>query len=148
DAMADGGTISIDARTVDVPAGSIEAGQAAGRYVEIEVNDTGAGIAADILPNIFEPFFTTKEAGKGTGLGLSVVYGIVRQSGGLITVDSWKRRGTSFRILLPYMDEDPAMMTSTPTFRPSIQRGSERVLLMEDAPVVRNVVRGILERYG
>jgi two-component system cell cycle sensor histidine kinase/response regulator CckA len=104
DAMPDGGKLSV--RRPQTSARS-EAerlsykGMPAADYVMIEVRDTGTGIPADIVDKIFEPFFSTKEVGKGTGLGLSTVYGIIKQTGGFIYVDSEAGKGTSFRILLP-----------------------------------------------
>jgi two-component system cell cycle sensor histidine kinase/response regulator CckA len=103
DAMPDGGKLTV--KTANV--GAAEAGQLAFKgmpaadYVKIEITDTGTGIAAEIRDKIFEPFFSTKEVGKGTGLGLSTVYGIVKQTGGFVYVDSEVGRGTSFLIFLP-----------------------------------------------
>jgi len=103
DAMPDGGKLTV--RTANV--GAAEAGQLAYKgmpaadYVKIEITDTGTGIPAEIRDKIFEPFFSTKEVGKGTGLGLSTVYGIVKQTGGFIYVDSEVGRGTSFLIFVP-----------------------------------------------
>jgi len=103
DAMPDGGKLTV--RTVNV--GSEDSsqlaykGMPAAEYVRIDISDTGTGIPAEIIDKIFEPFFSTKEVGKGTGLGLSTVYGIVKQTGGFIYVDSEPGKGTSFRIFLP-----------------------------------------------
>ena len=103
DAMPDGGKLTI--RTGNVVAGEAAKlpykGMPAADYVTIDVTDTGTGIPADIVDKIFEPFFSTKEVGKGTGLGLSTVYGIVKQTGGFVYVDSEAGKGTSFRIFLP-----------------------------------------------
>jgi two-component system cell cycle sensor histidine kinase/response regulator CckA len=103
DAMPGGGRLQL--RTLNVPARDCERFHAKGMptadYVLVEVIDTGTGIPAAILGKIFEPFFSTKEVGKGTGLGLSTVYGIIKQSGGFIYVDSVERKGTTFRIFLP-----------------------------------------------
>jgi two-component system, cell cycle sensor histidine kinase and response regulator CckA len=102
DAMPDGGKLTV--RTANVPANESDAfsykGMPSADHVLVEVTDTGTGIPADIIDKIFEPFFSTKEVGKGTGLGLSTVYGIVKQTGGFIYVDS-KSGNTSFRIFLP-----------------------------------------------
>jgi len=103
DAMPDGGDLTI--RTKNVTADECQAygyrELAAGDYVVVEVEDSGTGIAPDVLKKVFEPFFTTKEVGKGTGLGLSMVYGIVKQTGGFIFCDSEVGKGTVFRIFLP-----------------------------------------------
>ncbi|CAN5181131.1 hypothetical protein BH10PSE10_BH10PSE10_27990 [soil metagenome] len=103
DAMPDGGKLTI--RTANVSAKDAERaeykGMPAADYVLIEVSDTGTGIPPDIVDKIFEPFFSTKEVGKGTGLGISTVYGIVKQTGGFIYVESVPDRGTTFRIFLP-----------------------------------------------
>src|SRR5262249_20908353 len=103
DAMPDGGRLQV--RTSNVLARECERyhakGMPAGDYVLIEVRDTGTGIPESILGRIFDPFFSTKEVGKGTGLGLSTVYGIIKQTGGFIYVDSAVHEGTTFRIFLP-----------------------------------------------
>jgi two-component system cell cycle sensor histidine kinase/response regulator CckA len=117
-----------------------------GDYVVLEVHDNGEGIPPDVREHIFEPFFTTKEVGRGTGLGLSMVYGIVRQSGGHIEVESGAETGTVFRIYLPQVlpeaesDQVPAVQRSPP--------GSETVLVVEDEPAVQQLVRRILEDRG
>src|SRR6185436_7519184 len=111
------------------------------------VSDTGTGMSEDVKERIFEPFFTTKETGKGTGLGLSMVYGIVNQSGGTITVDSVIGRGTTFSITLPAAEQ----MASDD--RPAVEdvelpRGSETILIVEDAEDVRILARRTLEDCG
>jgi two-component system cell cycle sensor histidine kinase/response regulator CckA len=101
--MPDGGKLTV--RTANITAAESAdlayKGMPAADYVRIDISDTGTGIAAEIVDKIFEPFFSTKEVGKGTGLGLSTVYGIVKQTGGFIYVDSEAGKGTSFRIFLP-----------------------------------------------
>jgi two-component system cell cycle sensor histidine kinase/response regulator CckA len=103
DAMPDGGRLHV--RTTNVPVRECERyhakGMPAADYVLVEVRDTGTGIPDSILGKIFDPFFSTKEVGKGTGLGLSTVYGIIKQTGGFVYVDSVVHQGTTFRIFLP-----------------------------------------------
>ncbi|HEX8031091.1 MAG TPA: ATP-binding protein, partial [Vicinamibacterales bacterium] len=104
DAMPAGGTIHVQTRNVRMPDGSpaiVQAGIAPGAFVMLSVNDNGIGMDQATQARIFEPFFTTKETGRGTGLGLSTVYGIVRQTGGAITVDSERGKGASFKVYLP-----------------------------------------------
>jgi two-component system, cell cycle sensor histidine kinase and response regulator CckA len=103
DAMPDGGKLSVKTANVSArDSGQLAyKGMPAADYVRIDIADTGTGIPADIRDKIFEPFFSTKEVGKGTGLGLSTVYGIVKQTGGFIYVDSEEGEGTSFHIFLP-----------------------------------------------
>jgi two-component system cell cycle sensor histidine kinase/response regulator CckA len=102
---------------------------------------------ADTRERVFEPFFTTKEPGKGTGLGLSVVYGIVQQSGGAITIETTPGRGSTFRAVLPLVDE-PAETPERLAVDVPARGGFERVLVVEDEEVVRGLVREILEREG
>ncbi len=148
DAMPTGGNLSV--RTMDVhvdpertPRGR-ELGP--GRYVMIEVTDGGVGIEPQVLSRIFEPFFTTKEIGRGTGLGLSTVYGIVKQNGGAIEVDSEVGRGSRFRIFLPATDE--ATATGDTKTTPAHLRGTETILVVEDEPAVRGLVCESLHRHG
>lgn len=119
-------------------------------YVLVEVEDTGGGIPADVKEKIFEPFFTTKEVGKGTGLGLSTVFGIVKQSGGFIFVDSEVGRGTVFRIFLPrYVPEEKE--TSQKTDAPKAAAdytGQGVVLLVEDEDAVRSIGARALSSRG
>jgi two-component system, cell cycle sensor histidine kinase and response regulator CckA len=143
DAMPGGGTLTI--RTSNhAQAGSTRRGAEtlpAGDYVVIEVVDTGVGIPRENLERIFEPFFSTKEIGSGTGLGLSTVYGIVKQTGGFIFVDSEKGKGATFQIYLPrYQQSDIAAAARTdPAEAPPVQdtTGTGTVMLVEDEDPVR-----------
>ena len=159
DAMLDGGTLTI--RTANVPAEEVERssykGLPAGDYVRIDVSDTGTGIPADIVEKIFEPFFSTKEVGKGTGLGLSTVYGIVKQTGGFIYVDSELGKGTTFRIFLPRHHQelevapDPAIAIAAAKEAEAKPRadltGQGTILLVEDEEGLRSLnARGLRSR--
>ncbi len=149
DAMPRGGTISIQTANADL-AGDFartHPGAAPGRYVILTVTDTGSGMNGETLAHVFEPFFTTKEPGKGTGLGLSMVYGIVKQSGGYITVDSKVGRGTSFRVYLPRVEEAEEAQAAAPV---PVARsfGSGTILLVEDEDAVRELVQAILASHG
>jgi len=117
-----------------------------GHYVMLSVSDTGTGMDKETQSRIFEPFFTTKEKGKGTGLGLSTVYGIVKQSGGYVMVQSELGRGSTFRIYLPQV-EGTAEKSVTPVAR-TASGGNETVLLVEDEESVRQLVRDTLELKG
>ncbi len=111
------------------------------------VSDTGHGMDKETQSHIFEPFFTTKEQGKGTGLGLSTVYGIVSQSGGAIEVESESGRGTTFKILLPRVDE-PVAVQATARALDERAPAIETILLVEDEDVVRNLVSQVLSTSG
>jgi PAS domain S-box-containing protein len=147
DAMPDGGTLSIDLSNVDTPVsiGDLPAGE----YVAMEVRDTGIGMDDQVRRRIFEPFFTTKGVGKGTGLGLATVYGVVKQSGGHVTVESAPGRGTAFRIYLPRTD-DPAALTPRPADDPADAEptGNESILLVEDDRAVREYITEALRQAG
>ena len=118
-------------------------------YSALSVTDTGCGIPASVLAKIFEPFFTTKEVGKGTGLGLSTVYGIVKQSGGIIFADSKVGKGARFVIYLPVKREEAAV-TKEVAAAPAKDAlwGTGTILLVEDEPTVRNVAERALTRHG
>ncbi|HEX2716310.1 MAG TPA: ATP-binding protein, partial [Gemmatimonadaceae bacterium] len=140
DAMPDGGRIVIATR--NVPADGDDRGA-----VALEVHDQGTGIPTDALPHIFEPFFTTKERGKGTGLGLSTVYGIVKQSGGDVEVESMPGHGSIFRVVLPRYREDSQPRAGDVVYRVASRR-DVTVLLIEDEESVRMLATRILEREG
>ncbi|HEY7149731.1 MAG TPA: PAS domain S-box protein [Gaiellaceae bacterium] len=150
DAMPDGGKLTVETSNVDVDAdfAASHAGMSPGRYVMLAVHDTGHGIDAETRSRLFEPFFTTKEQGKGTGLGLATVYGIVKQSGGYIIVESEPGRGATFRVFLHRLEAGVDEVEPLVPFDGERPRGSETVLLVEDEDVVRNLVREILERNG
>ena len=146
DAMPRGGVITVQTSTVDLTGTEAERrGLRAGRYAVLALADTGIGMAPETQARIFEPFFTTKEEGRGTGLGLSTVYGIVKQSGGVVTVESELGRGTSFEVLLPRVDARPAEVKPT---RRSLPTGHETVLVVEDEAAVRGLVERILQSGG
>ena len=148
DAMPAGGTLTIETSNVTVDQGSTRrSAGAAVEYVSVGISDTGVGIPDDVKPHIFEPFFTTKGSGKGTGLGLFTCHGIVSQNNGYITVQSEPGKGSTFRILLPRVDE-PAPAVAARHEYVSLPRGSETVLLVEDEEVVREVAARILREQG
>ena len=147
DAMPGGGRLTIETRDVTFGADRAGAHQVVppGRYVMLAVTDTGCGMSAEVKSHLFEPFFTTKEAGKGTGLGLATVYGIIKQSGGHIYVDSEPQQGSTFEIYLPCLDGQSAEADSP---KPSSLAGTETILLAEDEDSVRNLTRSVLARQG
>ena len=117
-----------------------------GRYVRVSVSDTGHGIAPELLEHLFEPFFTTKESGRGTGLGLATCYGIVRQCGGQIEVESAPGEGARFHVYLPWVAGPPSVAAAPAEGR--LPRGTETVLLVEDERPVRAVTLRILRAQG
>ncbi|MDB6039569.1 MAG: sensor histidine kinase response regulator, and, putative heme-binding [Verrucomicrobiales bacterium] len=118
-----------------------------GSYVVLSVADTGCGISAEIRSKLFEPFFTTKELGRGTGLGLSIVYGIIKQSGGEILIESELGKGTAFHIYLPQV-EPPAIEAPAISAIPKSSHGGETVLLVEDGEIVRTLLTEVLASNG
>jgi len=151
DAMPDGGTVTI--RTAnETTAAAAALGTAimpAGDYVRIEVADTGTGIPQEILGKIFDPFFTTKPVGQGTGLGLATVYGIVKQTGGFITVESEIGKGTTFRIFLPrFRAEQAAAAQEQERAAPRDVTGQDTILLVEDEEAVRSFAARALRMRG
>lgn len=161
DAMPDGGKLAI--RTANVPADEVARfaykGMPSADYVLVEVSDTGTGMPPEIVDKIFEPFFSTKEVGKGTGLGLSTVYGIVKQTGGFVYVDSEPGEGTTFRIFLPRhhpaedVQSDAATANGTAEKPPGEAKpradltGQGTILLVEDEEGLRSLnARGLRSR--
>jgi PAS domain S-box-containing protein len=150
DAMPDGGKLTIETTNVDIDEeyAAAHEGLFPGRYVMLAVHDTGHGIDAETKSRLFEPFFTTKEQGKGTGLGLATVYGIVKQSGGYIGVESEPGMGAAFKVFLHRLEAGKDEAERVVHIAEERPRGSETVLLVEDEEVVRNLVREILEGNG
>ena len=149
DAMPKGGRLTIETRNVTIGEEvRLDAvGVAPGSYVLLAVRDNGHGMDAETRSHLFEPFFTTKEKGKGTGLGLSTVYGIVKQSGGSIIVESAPGRGTTFRIYFPRVEQEvPGPTGAVEAIDPV--RGRETILLVEDEPAVRGLVHETLRLHG
>jgi signal transduction histidine kinase len=149
DAMPDGGRLTVTSGAVDLGLEDIPAGWdlVAGRFAFVEVADTGTGMHPDVRARIFEPFFTTKSQGKGTGLGLAMVYGIVRQSGGLVLVESELGRGSVMKILFPLAKGRP----ETPVPRKPLlvpEGGKEPILLVEDNDGLRRLAHEILAERG
>jgi PAS domain S-box-containing protein len=147
DAMPSGGLLKIRTAQVSRPSSEASATSHSAPYAMVEVTDSGCGMDAETKAHVFEPFFTTKPIGKGTGLGLSTVYGIVKQSGGSIEVDSVPGEGATFRVYLPIV-EQPASPRKAPKVSRPATTGSETVLLAEDQPSIRNVLREFLESEG
>lgn len=148
DAMQRGGDLLIETSSATVEGVAAQGLELVpGAYAVLRVTDTGSGIDTMTLPRIFDPFFTTKEKGKGTGLGLATVFGIVKQSGGCISVESVVGRGTTFTIHLPRAQRRvtvaPPSSVST-----SARDGTETILLVEDDDQVRGLARTILRRHG
>ena len=150
DAMPDGGELRISTRNFDADHAfaADHFPMPPGRYVALEVADTGTGMAADVRAHIFEPFFTTKTVGKGTGLGLATVYGIIKQLDGFVWVTSEPDQGTSFSIFFPVapMESRAAEPASETAVMAAV--GSESILIVEDEPAVRALARSVLRRHG
>jgi signal transduction histidine kinase/ActR/RegA family two-component response regulator len=147
DALPQGGEITFETSVVEL--GETEARAhdelKAGRYLVLSVSDTGAGIPEEVRGHLFEPFFTTKKQGRGTGMGLAMVYGIVKNHGGAIEVESGSSRGTTLRVFLPSVD--PAVELQ-PALPPRLHRGQGRILVVDDEEVVLTAAKQVLTLLG
>lgn len=150
-AMEDGGMLVIQTDNVDLTEKDRQRNFEIdpGRYIVLKVRDTGTGIKDEILQNIFEPFFTSRENGRGTGLGLSVVYGIIKQHNGIITVKSEVNQGTEFNIYLK--SENLGHIRKERTEKKKLKKNTgngEKILLVEDQHEVRSMVQHVLTSHG
>ena len=145
--MPNGGTLTIETKllTLDAEFISAQGNGKPGEYAFLSISDTGIGMDDTIKERIFDPFFTTKEIGQGSGLGLSIVYGIIKQHNGFITVQSKENHGTTFNIYLPLIDTMSEKHRSMPI---QTQKGTETILLAEDNENVRKLAKEVLERTG
>jgi PAS domain S-box-containing protein len=150
DAMPGGGRLVVETRNATLDSDDVARYPYVqpGDYVLLTVTDTGCGMSLETQSHLFEPFFTTKEPGKGTGLGLATVYGIVKQSGGYVLVDSQPGEGACFRIYLPRMEEGAHSRPAAVPARSKLPTGTETVLLVEDEHELRGVARACLESKG
>jgi CheY-like chemotaxis protein len=149
EAMPQGGKLTLETANVSFDEESVDRYPElkAGDYVMLAITDTGGGIPDEVRARLFEPFFTTKDVGQGTGLGLSMCYGIIKQSGGHISVYSEIGWGASFKIYLPQVLERTAMPIKQ-SVAPGLPRGSETILLVEDDPALREMAGSLLKRLG
>jgi two-component system cell cycle sensor histidine kinase/response regulator CckA len=149
DAMPNGGFLNIETRNIriDQSYARQHVGVREGEYVAFIVSDTGTGIPEEVRDRIYDPFFSTKEAGKGSGLGLAVVRGIIEQTGGRIWMYSEIGRGTTFKMFLP-RHSTGARDSQTEEDETLVERGSETILVVEDEPLLRTIVREALEEHG
>lgn len=149
DAMPKGGTLSLRGRNVEVDPTTVlrHAGARPGPHVLVEVEDTGTGIAPELLEKIFDPFFTTKDIGKGTGLGLSTTLGIVKSHGGFITVRSELNVGTTFAVYLPALQPQVAKAIPSAQAAPLPGKG-ELIVVADDEEPIRQTIQAILTSHG
>ena len=149
DAMPQGGKLMIETKNVTLGEKytCLHPEAAPGEYVLLTVSDTGVGMSEEVQQRLFEPFFTTKEKGKGTGLGLATSYGIVKQSGGFLSVYSEPGHGTTFNIYLPCVHEPAEPLFSAEKLK-DLPRGKETVLVVEDEKMVRSFTSRVLKEQG
>jgi CheY-like chemotaxis protein len=149
DAMPTGGKLTLETANVSFDQESVDRYPElkAGDYVMLAITDSGTGMSEEVKARLFEPFFTTKGVGQGTGLGLSTCYGIIKQSGGHISVYSEPGRGTSFKIYLPQSAQQPKGPVERAA-SPVLPRGTETILLVEDDNALREMAGTLLTRLG
>jgi PAS domain S-box-containing protein len=150
DAMPSGGLLEIESSNVDISADELPLhpdGPAPGRYVRLKISDSGVGMDPAVVDRAFEPFFTTKQQGHGTGLGLATVYGIVKQAGGSVFIDSVAGTGTSVNVFLPCTDATVSATSDQPPQAPREGHG-EQILVVEDEDAVRRLVERVLNGRG
>ena len=149
DAMPEGGKLTIEVASFErKQSGGEPTAVAPGDYIALTVSDTGAGMSPEIQSRAFDPFFTTKDIGKGTGLGLSTVYGIVKESGGSILLNSEQDEGTTFRIYLPRAKEEIIERAAASRVPDESLRGSETIFLVEDQSELRSLTHKFLQGLG
>src|SRR5690349_8515061 len=149
DAMPNGGKLVVSTGSVliDEAYAQNHPDSRAGQFVSLTVRDTGCGMDRKTLDRIFEPFFSTKEVGKGTGLGLATVYGIVKQHEGWIEVTSEVGVGTTFKIYFPVVQVCQNAGVDSPIAPEQVRGGRETILIVEDEPVLRELIREVLQQY-
>ncbi len=149
DAMPTGGQLVIETHNIDLDshAATLQ-GVPPGRYALLVVSDTGCGMDEETKARVFEPFFTTKEVGKGTGLGLSMVFGVVKQSGGAVTIYSELGIGTTFKIFLPRVDAPATQLQESKESHALRAGNGATILLVEDEPSLRALARAVLHEGG
>ncbi|MBN2498530.1 MAG: PAS domain S-box protein [Deltaproteobacteria bacterium] len=152
DAMAAGGHLTIETHNIDLGPEYAELDVEPGSFVELSVSDTGCGMTPEVQARAMEPFFTTKPAGEGTGLGLSTVYSTVRQSGGLVRIESRPHEGTKVSVFFPSCSAQLALETEGEQLSESAGavagQSPRKALLVEDEPLVREIVRVMLDSLG
>lgn len=142
-----GGTLHVSASDIELSREDSGSGVPPGKYLKIEVSDTGCGITEEIKDRIFDPYFTTKETGEGTGLGLAVVHGIIKNSNGHISVYSESGQGTSFHIYLPLVEQKAATLQGDSIVN-SIAGSGERILIVDDEVQITEIIRRYLSAEG
>jgi len=150
DAMKNGGVLSISTENISLETvdAKVIGNLDPGRYAMLKVRDTGMGMDEDTLKKAFDPFFTTKPEGEGTGLGLSMVYGVLENHGGKVTIASKQGRGTTVTFYLPALDHSEQRHAMLPSEKPVMAPAGGGVLLIDDEQTIRSSAKRLLERLG